>query len=106
MYILDTDHVGILQRGTGPEYLALSRRISRQSQTDLYVTIVSFHEQLLGWNAYIARAKSQAESNTASRFDTWCSRIRPPTEPPKPRRFSFMRRATQKNGVYADRAGE
>ena len=61
MFILDTDHVGILQRGTGPEYSALSRRISRQSQTDLYVTIVSFHEQLLGWNAYIARAKSQAE---------------------------------------------
>jgi tRNA(fMet)-specific endonuclease VapC len=61
MYILDTDHVGILQRATGAEYSALSRRISRQSQTDLYVTIVSFHEQLLGWNAYIARAKSQAE---------------------------------------------
>jgi hypothetical protein len=60
MYILDTDHVGILQRAAGREYLALSRRIARCSQTDLYVTIVSLHGQFLGWNAYIARAKDQA----------------------------------------------
>ena len=60
MYILDTDHVGILQRASGPEYIALSRRIARYSQADFYVTIVSFHEQILGWNAYIARSKDQA----------------------------------------------
>ena len=60
MYILDTDHVGILQLAAGREYLALSRRIARCSQTDLYVTIVSLHEQFLGWNVYIARAKDQA----------------------------------------------
>lgn len=60
MYILDTDHIGILQRATGPEYVALSRRIAQYSQRDFYVTIVSFHEQFLGWNAYIARAKNEA----------------------------------------------
>ena len=60
MYILDTDHVGILQLAGGREYLALSQRIALCSQTDLYVTIVSLHEQFLGWNAYIARAKDQA----------------------------------------------
>lgn len=59
MYVLDTDHVGVLQRASGPEYMALSRRIARYSQIDFYVTIVSFHEQFLGWNAYIARAKGQ-----------------------------------------------
>ncbi len=59
MYILDTDHVGILQRASGAEYAALSRRIARYSQNDFYVTIVSFHEQFLGWNAYITRAKDQ-----------------------------------------------
>ena len=52
MYILDTDHVGILQLAGGREYLALSQRIALCSQTDLYVTIVSLHEQFLGWNAY------------------------------------------------------
>lgn len=60
MYILDTDHVGILQLASGPEFVALSRRIARCKQSDLYVTIVSFHEQFLGWNTYIARAKDQA----------------------------------------------
>jgi tRNA(fMet)-specific endonuclease VapC len=60
MYILDTDHIGILQRASGPEHVALSRRIAQYSQTDFYVTIVSFHEQFLGWNAYIARAKNEA----------------------------------------------
>jgi tRNA(fMet)-specific endonuclease VapC len=60
MYILDTDHVGILQRASGPEYGVLAQRIALYSQADFFVTIVSFHEQILGWNAYIARAKDQA----------------------------------------------
>ena len=38
MYTLDTDHLGILQRATGPEYVALSRRIAQYSQTDFYVS--------------------------------------------------------------------
>lgn len=60
MYIFDTDHLGILQRADGAAYEALSRRIARHPQTDFYVTIISFHEVIRGWNAYIARAKDQA----------------------------------------------
>ena len=37
------------------------------SQADLYMTIVSLHEQFLGWNAYIARAKDQAEGKKVSK---------------------------------------
>lgn len=59
MYVVDTDHLGVLQRASDPAYSVLSRRISQHAQTDFYVTIVSFHEQILGWNAYIARAKDQ-----------------------------------------------
>ena len=57
MYILDTDHLGILQRVSDPHYPVLSRRIAEHRQSDFYVTIVSFHEQILGWNAYIAGAR-------------------------------------------------
>ncbi len=60
MYVLDTDHLGILQRAGGAAYDALSRRIAGHAQADFFVTIVSFHEVIRGWNAYIARAKDQA----------------------------------------------
>ena len=57
MFLLDTDHIGILQTQANPEFAALSKRIAEHSQADFFVSIVSFHEQILGWNAYIARAK-------------------------------------------------
>jgi tRNA(fMet)-specific endonuclease VapC len=56
MYVFDTDHLGILQRVSDPYYSVLSGRISRHAQTDFHVTVVSFHEQILGWTAYISRA--------------------------------------------------
>lgn len=59
MFILDTDHIGILQRKTDSQYEKLANRIAGHAQTDFYVAIVSFHEQILGWNAYIHRAKDQ-----------------------------------------------
>ena len=60
MYIFDTDHLGILQRVSDPHYAALSLRISQHAQSDFYVTIVSFHEQILGWTAYVAKARETA----------------------------------------------
>ena len=60
MFILDTDHIGVLQRQASSLYTTLSQRIARYAQTDFYVTIVTFHEQILGWNAYVARARDQA----------------------------------------------
>lgn len=57
MYVLDTDHLGILQRQTSPQFENLTRRLSGRPESDFFVTIVSFHEQILGWNAYLARAK-------------------------------------------------
>jgi tRNA(fMet)-specific endonuclease VapC len=57
MFVLDTDHLGILQRQTSSQFAILMQRISRYPETNFFVTIVSFHEQVLGWNAYLARAK-------------------------------------------------
>jgi tRNA(fMet)-specific endonuclease VapC len=57
MFVLDTDHLGILQRQTGLQFGVLMRRISQYPEAGFFVTIVSFHEQILGWNACLARAR-------------------------------------------------
>ena len=61
MYLLDTDHISILQRQSGSEYLALSREISRHAVADLAFSVVSFHEQVMGCHAYINRSRQPDE---------------------------------------------
>jgi len=50
-FLLDTDHISILQKQTGAEYATLMARIAQVQQADLACCIVSFHEQVLGCNA-------------------------------------------------------
>jgi tRNA(fMet)-specific endonuclease VapC len=56
-YLLDTDHLSILQRQTEPEYSTLLTRIAQHPSTDLACSIISFHEQVLGCHAYINQAR-------------------------------------------------
>ena len=58
MFLLDTDHVGILQDRVQPECQRLLDRIAQHLPTEFYVSIVSFHEQVVGWNAYLNRART------------------------------------------------
>ncbi|MBM4094099.1 MAG: type II toxin-antitoxin system VapC family toxin [Planctomycetes bacterium] len=58
MFLLDTDHLGILQDRVQPECQRLLARITRFPATAFYVSIVSFHEQIMGWNAYLNRARA------------------------------------------------
>lgn len=58
MYIFDTDHLGIVQWQSEPEYTRLINRVARHSAANFFVTVVTFHEEILGWNAYIAAKKS------------------------------------------------
>ena len=60
-YLLDTDHISFLQRRSGPEYLALSSRLAKHRPDDFAFSVVSFHEQALGANTYINRAKSSID---------------------------------------------
>lgn len=53
MYILDTDHLGILQRQRGMDYDRVRRKIAQIGESDIYVTIISFHEQVSGWAKYV-----------------------------------------------------
>jgi tRNA(fMet)-specific endonuclease VapC len=56
-YLLDTDHISILQRQAGAEYATLLMRLAQYSPTDLACSIISFHEQILGCHAYISQAR-------------------------------------------------
>jgi tRNA(fMet)-specific endonuclease VapC len=60
-YLLDTDHISVLQRQSGQEYAALSSRMAAQSPSDLAFSIISFHEQALGCHTYLARARTPAD---------------------------------------------
>jgi tRNA(fMet)-specific endonuclease VapC len=60
-FLLDTDHISILQKQSGLEYAALMARIAQVPRSDLAFCIVSFHEQVLGCNAYIAQSKTTAD---------------------------------------------
>jgi tRNA(fMet)-specific endonuclease VapC len=60
-FLLDTDHISILQKQSGPEYAILIARIAQVRRTDLAFCIISFHEQVLGCNTYLAQAKTSAD---------------------------------------------
>jgi tRNA(fMet)-specific endonuclease VapC len=57
-YLLDTDHISFLQLGSGPEFTTLSARMARHSSVDFVLSVVGFHEQMLGGHAYINRART------------------------------------------------
>lgn len=57
-YLLDTDHLSILQRQAGQDYINLSVRMAHYPLSEFAVSIVTFHEQMLGSHAYINRARN------------------------------------------------
>lgn len=61
-YLLDTDHLSILQRQAGQDYINLSTRMADYPLSDFAVSIVTFHEQMLGSHAYINRARNKDET--------------------------------------------
>jgi tRNA(fMet)-specific endonuclease VapC len=60
-YLLDTDHLSILQRQTGAASINLSSRISQYPLSDFVVSIITFHEQLLGSHTYINHARDSED---------------------------------------------
>ena len=57
MYLIDTDCLSILQRQTQPEFARLHARMASHPTERFFLSIVSFHEQVLGWTTYLSRAK-------------------------------------------------
>jgi tRNA(fMet)-specific endonuclease VapC len=57
-YLLDTDHLSILQRQTGNAYDNLLSQMSRHPLSDFSVSIITFHEQLIGSHTYVNHARN------------------------------------------------
>src|SRR5262245_55199768 len=66
MLILDTDLLTLVQRGSGEEYRRLSRRLeAAAADHEVCVTIISFEEQVRGWLAQIAAARTSDKQERA-----------------------------------------
>jgi tRNA(fMet)-specific endonuclease VapC len=57
-YLLDTDHLSILQKSTGRDYECLSARMAQIPISDFGISIVTVHEQFLGSHTYISRTRN------------------------------------------------
>ena len=58
-FVVDTDHLVIIQQQNQPEFGRIAGRMSEHSRRDFFVSIVTFHEEVLGWTTYLSRAKSR-----------------------------------------------
>ena len=61
MFVLDTDHLSLLQWNVGTEGRLLDERLSRVPANETATTIVNFEEQMRGWLAYLARSRTVAQ---------------------------------------------
>ena len=65
MVILDTDHMSVLERREQPALGHLLNRLTELSSSEVATTVISYEEQMRGWMAYLARARSMAQQITA-----------------------------------------
>lgn len=68
MFILDTDHISILQAKAGEDWKRLRHRLDAQPRSSFHVSIISFHEQVGGWYAQLGRAKDANDTLRAYRM--------------------------------------
>jgi tRNA(fMet)-specific endonuclease VapC len=66
MFVLDTDHLSLLQWGVGEEAERLRARLQAACE-EVALTVVSYEEQTRGWLAYVARARTLGQQVEAYR---------------------------------------
>ena len=66
MLILDTDHLSTLDRDT-IEAFNLGRRLASVSPEEVAVTIITYEEQMRGWFAVVAQARTTPQQIEAYR---------------------------------------
>jgi tRNA(fMet)-specific endonuclease VapC len=57
MYILDTDHLSVLERG-GVGAQRLFQRLASIDSTQVATSIISYEEQMRGWLSYAAKSQT------------------------------------------------
>jgi hypothetical protein len=56
MFILDTDHLGILQGPRTEDCSNVLKKIAQVGDSNVYLTIISFHEIVTGWTKYVKQS--------------------------------------------------
>ena len=75
--ILDTDHLSLFQRRNSLESLTLLLKFSQNSTLEITTTIVTIEEQMRGWLAIIAKARTVEQQIQAySRLNKFVDNIR------------------------------
>lgn len=57
MYLLDTDHISLLEHKNGADYAVFVTQLNLHSEEGIVVSVVSFHEQTRGAHDHINSAK-------------------------------------------------
>lgn len=60
--LLDTDHLVILQQRYRPAFDSLTFRLAQVNPDDVFASIISFHEQMQGWLAFLNRSRSPSQT--------------------------------------------
>ena len=60
-YLLDTDHISFLQRRSSLEFSRLTFRMAQHPISDFALSVVSFHEQVIGAHGFINRAQTSTD---------------------------------------------
>jgi tRNA(fMet)-specific endonuclease VapC len=61
LYLLDTDHMTFLQLQDGSEWQAIQRHLQRVGQSEVGVSVVSYHEQINGIQTKLNQAKTPTD---------------------------------------------
>lgn len=76
MYLLDTDHLSVLDRG-GVNAQYLIQRLASIGSEQVVTSIISYEEQMRGWLSYIAKAQTdeqqvEAYSQLKRQLENYC----------------------------------
>jgi tRNA(fMet)-specific endonuclease VapC len=103
MYLLDTDHLTILDRG-GSSAQTLLAKLSQIHPNEIATTIISYEEQTRGWLSYIAKAKNlDAQVLAYSKLERHLAKFRAATvigfDPNSASKFESLRRLYPRLGT-------
>lgn len=60
-YVLDTDHISLIQRKQNPEFRVIQTHLAVHAGDEILLSIVSFQEQVLGGHNYLAHARTSQD---------------------------------------------
>jgi tRNA(fMet)-specific endonuclease VapC len=103
MYLFDTDHLTILDRGGSSAQILLAK-LSQVNPHEIATTIVSYEEQTRGWLSYIAKATNlDAQVLAYSKLERHLAKFRAATvigfDPTSAREFERIRRLYPRLGT-------